>query len=106
MREDLAALTADLSRTQQSRTAGRSLVEALRYLLESHKGYVESLVPSDAGSPPTGDPRVNRQLGWPAGREPRGAILGRYDPNARGQGRDVPGGSRDALHAARALARH
>src|SRR5699024_9896132 len=106
MREDLAALTADLSRTQQSRTAGRSLVDALRYLLESQKGYVESLVPSDAGSPPTGDPSVNLQLGWPAGREPRGEILGRYVPNARGKGRDVVVFSRDAFQVARARARH
>lgn len=106
MREDLAALTVDLSRTQQSRTAGRSLVDALRYLLESQKGYVESLVPSDAGSPPTGDPSVNLQLGWPAGREPRGEILGRYVPNARGKGRDVVVFSRDAFQVARARARH
>src|SRR5699024_6730103 len=69
MRKHLSALTADLSRLQQSSTAGRSLVDALRYLIESQTGYVESLVPSDAGSPPTGDTSVNLQLGWPAGRE-------------------------------------
>ena len=45
MREDLAELTVDLSRTQQQRTAGHALVDSLRYLLESQKGYVESVVP-------------------------------------------------------------
>ena len=106
MREDLAALTADLSRTQQGRTAGHALVDALRYLLESQQGYVEPLVPSDVGTPPTDNPSVNLRLGWPAGREPRGAILGRYVPNARGRGRDVIVFSRDAFQIARSRARH
>ncbi|MGO2313862.1 hypothetical protein ACTXKH_19210 [Brachybacterium tyrofermentans] len=106
MRDDLAALTVDLSRTQQGRTAGHALVDALRYLLESQKGYVEPLVPSDVGSPPTDDPSVNLRLGWPAGREPRGEPLGRYVPNARGKGRDVIVFSRDAFQVARARARH
>src|SRR5699024_6255306 len=106
MRDDLAALTVDLSRTQQGRTAGHSLVEALRYLLESQKGYVEPLVPSDTGNPPTDDPSVNRRLGWPAGRDPRGELLGRYVPDARGKGRDVIVFSRDAFQVARSRARH
>src|SRR5699024_2550038 len=101
MREDLAALTADLSRTQQSRTAGRSLVDALRYLLESQKGYVESLVPSDAGSPPTGDPSMNLQLGRPGGWEPRGENLGCYGPHAGGKGRDEVVFSRVAFQVSR-----
>src|SRR5699024_2839977 len=75
MRDDLAELTVDLSRTQQGRTAGHALVDALRYLLESQKGYVEPLVPSDVGSPPTDDPSVNLRLGWPAGRDRKSTRL-------------------------------
>lgn len=106
MREDLSSLTVDLSRTQQGRTAGHSLVDSLRYLLESQKGYVESLVPADAGNPPTGDVATNLRLGWPAGRDPRGEILGRYVPDARGKGTDVVVFSRDAFQVARQHARH
>ncbi|UQN30461.1 hypothetical protein [Brachybacterium kimchii] len=106
MREDLATLTVDLSRTQQGRTAGHALVDALRYLLESQKGYVEAIVPQDTGNGPTADTSLNLRLGWPTGRDPRGEILGRFVPNARGKGVDVVVFSRDAFQAARQHARH
>ncbi|MGP9843272.1 hypothetical protein [Brachybacterium sp. 107] len=106
MREDLAELTVDLSRTQQQRTAGHALVDSLRYLLESQKGYVESVVPKDVGAPPTNDTSLNLRLGWPAGRDPRGELLGRYVADARGSGRDVIVFNRDAFQVARQQARH
>lgn len=89
MRAELAMVTVDLSKTQDSRTPGRALIAALRETLESQKGYVESVHDSEVGQPPAADANTNLRLGWPVGRDPRGEIIGRYYEDARGSGRDV-----------------
>lgn len=106
MYEKLAMVTVDLSRAQSKSTPGRALLEALRHVMETQNGYVESIDPDQVGKPPAEDANTLLRLGWTMGRDPRGTPLGRFVPNAKNSGEDIVLFSQGAFDAAGRYARH